>query len=46
MTLERRCCPFFNFLIEVAAGGAVHLTVRGPKGVKAVLEEEFPVHSR
>jgi hypothetical protein len=42
VTLERLCCPFLNFLIEIDAAGAVHLTVRGPKGVKAVLEEEFP----
>jgi hypothetical protein len=42
VTLERLCCPFLNFLIEIDADGGVHLTVRGPKGVKAVLEEEFP----
>jgi|SRR5579871_744686 len=42
VTLERLCCPFLNFLIEIDTAGAVHLTVRGPKGVKQVLEEEFP----
>jgi hypothetical protein len=40
--LERLCCPFLNFLIEIDAEGRVHLTVRGPKGVKQVLDEEFP----
>jgi hypothetical protein len=42
VTLERLCCPFLNFLIEIDSAGAVRLTVRGPKGVKEVLEEEFP----
>jgi hypothetical protein len=45
VTLERLCCPFLNFLIEIDAAGVVHLTVRGPKGVKQVLEEEFPDHA-
>lgn len=44
VTLERLCCPFLNFLIDVDAAGDVHLTVRGPKGVKEVLQEEFPVN--
>ena len=35
VTLERLCCPFVNFLIEIDAAGAVHLTVRGPEGRQA-----------
>jgi hypothetical protein len=42
ITLERLCCPFLTFRIDVDTDGSVHLTLRGPKGVKAVLQEEFP----
>jgi hypothetical protein len=37
---ERRCCPFFTFVIErEPAPGALWIRVRGPDGAKAVLEE-------
>jgi hypothetical protein len=41
ITLERLCCAFLSFRIEVDADGSARLTVLGPKGVKAVLQEEF-----
>jgi hypothetical protein len=40
--LERLCCAFLNFRIELDADGSARLTVIGPKGAKAVLQEEFP----
>ncbi len=37
---ERRCCPFFTFVIErEPAAGALWIRVRGPEGAKAVVEE-------
>jgi hypothetical protein len=41
VTLERLCCPFLSFQIDIPAKGASRLTLRGPKGVKALLQEEF-----
>ncbi len=39
VSLERLCCPFFDFAIEVGRdGGEVWLRMRGPKGAKGVLE--------
>jgi hypothetical protein len=38
IALERWCCPFLNFELD-----ASRLTMRGPEGVKAVLQDEFPV---
>jgi hypothetical protein len=37
ITMERRCCPFLTF-----EQGEGQLTMRGPAGTKAVLQEEFP----
>jgi hypothetical protein len=42
ITLERLCCPFLIFKLA-GAGEAVHLTMRGPDGAKAILREAFPV---
>ena len=42
VTFERLCCPFLSFLIEIDSSGGVHLTMRGPKGAKEILQEEFP----
>lgn len=41
--LERLCCPFLTLQLE-ASGTASdwRLRLRGPVGVKAILEEEFP----
>src|SRR5580698_8783909 len=41
ITLERLCCPFLIFQLEVA-GEVSRLAMRGPSGAKAVLREEFP----
>ena len=41
ITMERLCCPFLIFQLEV--GGEVsRLTMRGPDGAKAILQAEFP----
>ena len=42
ITLERLCCPFLMFQLEVP-GEALRLTMRGPDGAKALLREEFPI---
>lgn len=41
--LERLCCPFLNFQLS-ASGSRPNwvLTLTGPTGVKALLQEEFP----
>jgi len=41
ITLERLCCPFLIFQLE-RVGDDYRLTMRGPDGAKAVLQEEFP----
>jgi hypothetical protein len=43
MTMERLCCPFLT--LQVSAAGNQRdwiLTLTGPDGVKALLDEEFP----
>lgn len=42
ITMERLCCPFLTFQIDVKTSGETRLTLRGPEGVKAILREEFP----
>ena len=38
ITLERKCCPFLNFAIEIGAdGGPTTLKLTGPDGVKQIL---------
>jgi hypothetical protein len=42
---ERLCCPFLNFIIEIAsASETVSLTLTGPEGTKALLQHEFGFH--
>lgn len=42
VSLEKLCCPFLNFAIEVAAeGGPVTLRLSGREGVKAFIREEI-----
>jgi len=43
ITLERQCCPFLEFQLDVTNEGNPHLTLRGPAGAKAILNEEFPI---
>ena len=39
VSLERLCCPFFDFAIEVGRGGdGVWLRMTGPEGAKGILE--------
>lgn len=39
VALERLCCPFFDFAIEVGRdGGEVRLRMTGPEGAKGILE--------
>lgn len=39
--LERMCCPFFDFRLDLAHDGDLWLTVSGREGAKAVLEAEL-----
>lgn len=42
MSLERLCCPFFNFELEIAAGkDAIWLRMTGREGVKEFLKAEL-----
>ncbi len=42
ITLERLCCPFFNFELQVeGAGGATWLCLSGEEGIKPFIREEF-----
>ncbi len=41
VSLERLCCPFFNFSIDLPAGGAVTLRITGRAGVKDFLAHEL-----
>ena len=43
--MERLCCPFLTLQLSVA-GSQAHwvLTLTGAEGVKALLDNEFPVH--
>ena len=43
VTLERLCCPFLTFRIEIPpAGDSLTLTLSGPPGTKEVLADELP----
>jgi hypothetical protein len=42
ITMERLCCPFLTFQLDVKGNGESALTLRGPQGAKAILREEFP----
>jgi len=40
ITFERECCPFFTFaLVFGPKQGSIWLHLRGPEGVKAIIEE-------
>jgi hypothetical protein len=42
VSLEKLCCPFLNFMIEIEAeGGPVWLRLTGREGVKAFIREEI-----
>ena len=42
IAMERLCCPFLTFQLDVKGNGDSELTMRGPEGAKAILREEFP----
>jgi hypothetical protein len=42
ITLEKLCCPFFGFIIEVEPeGGAIWLKLTGRRGVKPFIRAEI-----
>ena len=42
IALERLCCPFFNFRLELPAGSSVFgLSVTGSEGIQPFLQAEF-----
>jgi hypothetical protein len=42
MALERLCCPFLNFVLEIEPDqGPLWLKLTGPEGVKQVLQTEL-----
>lgn len=43
VTLERMCCPFFNFGIQFTNTDSLHLSLTGPQGVKDLLVAELGV---
>jgi uncharacterized protein HemX len=44
LTLERRCCPFFTFRIEVGSDEKpAVLEMTGPEGVKQFMQQEFNI---
>ena len=44
ITYERRCCPFFDFRVDIARdNGPIWLRLRGREGVKAFIRAEFAV---
>jgi len=45
ITMERLCCPFLAFQLDVHQNGGTRLSMTGPNGTKAVLAEEFPKNS-
>jgi len=47
ITLERLCCPFLNFVLEVEPGdGPLWLKLTGPDGVKQVLRAELGLQEK
>jgi hypothetical protein len=45
IAMERLCCPFLTFLLDVSPGGATQLTLSGPEGVKAILRHAITAAS-
>jgi len=46
ITMERLCCPFLTFQLDVKGNGDSMLTMRGPEGAKTILRDEFPSVSK
>jgi hypothetical protein len=43
ITMERLCCPFLMFQLDVTSKDDPSLTLRGPSGAKAIIQEGFPL---
>jgi hypothetical protein len=44
ISLESKCCPFFDFEIELQSNrGPLWLKLRGPEGVKPFMRAEFGI---
>lgn len=41
IALERRCCPFLHFRIDIAPAGKIALALTGASGVKEFLRAEM-----
>jgi hypothetical protein len=41
ITIERLCCPFLTFQLDVKGEASPQLTLGGPSGVKSILRAEF-----
>jgi hypothetical protein len=41
---ESKCCPFFDFLLNVQPGGAVWLKLAGREGIKPFMKVELNLH--
>jgi hypothetical protein len=45
VSAERKCCPFFDFEIELQGNnGPLWLKLRGKDGVKTFMQSEFGLH--
>jgi hypothetical protein len=46
ITLERRCCPFLDFGVQLTSGGGpIWVRLTGPAGTREFLDAELPVHA-
>ena len=45
IAMERLCCPFLSFQLDVRPGAATRLTLRGPEGTKAILRDAIAAAS-
>jgi hypothetical protein len=41
--VERMCCPFLTFRIDVQAGGSVWLELTGPDAAQRIIRELIPI---
>lgn len=47
VSLERLCCPFFVFQLQTTGGEPDYwLTLQGPDGAKAIIDQEFAAGAR
>ncbi|HEY3056055.1 MAG TPA: hypothetical protein VGK31_09015 [Thermoanaerobaculia bacterium] len=41
IALEQRCCPFFDFRLDLRNDGVLTLALGGPEGVREFIDAEF-----